>query len=130
MAAIVLGVLLASCQCSLALSPSLEISHYLYTAWTARDELSMRDISPMVQTSDGNLWFGSLRCDGLRPIGSQPPPSRQLVEKNINRVLIARDRTLWPAISNLGLTHDIEVDNIALSFAAPGEVDLNYELDG
>ncbi len=55
---------------------------------------------------------------------------RQLVEKNIDSVLNARDRTLWPAISNLGLTHDIEVDNIALSLAAPDQVDLNYKLDG
>jgi ligand-binding sensor domain-containing protein len=128
-AVIVLGILLAGCRCSPALSPSLEISHYLYSAWTAQNDLSMRNISAMAQTSYRNLWFGPLRFDGLRPIGSQPPSSRQLAEKTINSVLIARGRTLWPAISTLRLTQDIVVDHTALSLIAPDEVDLNYKLD-
>ena len=42
----------------LALDPSLEVSKYAHTAWTARDGFSLGKIYTMAQTPDGYLWFG------------------------------------------------------------------------
>jgi hypothetical protein len=59
MAAISLCVLLGGCTCSFALNPSLDISQYAHTSWTARDGFSLGNIFAMAQTPDGYLWLGS-----------------------------------------------------------------------
>ena len=54
----------------LALDPSLDVSQYGHTAWTARDGFSVGAIFAMAQTPDGYLWlgteFGLFRFDGLQ----------------------------------------------------------------
>ena len=69
----------------LALDPSLEISQYGHTAWTARDGFSLGNIYAMAQTPDGYLWlggeFGLFRFDGVRSIAWQPPAGQHLPDK-------------------------------------------------
>ena len=54
----------------LALDPSLDVSQYGHTAWTARNGFSVGAIFAMAQTPDGYLWLGSefglFRFDGVR----------------------------------------------------------------
>src|SRR5690242_13371095 len=92
-------ILLASCNCTFALNPSLDITQYAHTAWTVRDGLAVGNIYAMAQTPDGYLWlgteFGLFRFDGLRTIPWQPPAGQQLPDKNINSLLVSRDGTLW-----------------------------------
>jgi signal transduction histidine kinase/ligand-binding sensor domain-containing protein len=83
---------------ALALDPSLEVSQYDHTAWTARDGFSVGAIFAMAQTPDGYLWLGSefglYRFDGVRPVPWQPPAGQQLPHKPY-ALLAARDGTLW-----------------------------------
>ena len=62
---------------ALALDPSLDVSQYAHTAWTARDGFSVGAIFAMAQTPDGYLWLGSefglYRFDGVKPVLWQPP---------------------------------------------------------
>jgi ligand-binding sensor domain-containing protein len=92
------GVVLACCPFAFALDPSLEVSQYAHTAWTARDGFSLGNIYTMAQTSDGYLWFGTesglVRFDGVRRVPWQPPAGQQLPDKNINSLLVTRDDTL------------------------------------
>jgi signal transduction histidine kinase/ligand-binding sensor domain-containing protein len=81
-----------------ALDPSLDISQYGHTAWTARDGLSLGAIFAMAQTPDGYLWlgaeFGLFRFDGIHGIPWQPPEGQHLPEKPYT-LLVTRDGTLW-----------------------------------
>ena len=56
----------------LALDPSLDVSQYAHTAWTARDGFSVGATFAMAQTPDGYLWLGSefglYRFDGVKPV--------------------------------------------------------------
>jgi len=94
--ALILLVLL--CPRAPALDPSLDLTQYTHTAWTARDGLkgSTRSIA---QTPDGYLWigteFGLVRFDGARFVQWSPPPGQQLPNSNIVALLAARDGTLW-----------------------------------
>ena len=67
---------------ALALDPSLDVSQYAHTAWTARDGFSVGAIFAMAQTPDGYLWLGSefglYRFDGVKPVLWQPPAGQQL----------------------------------------------------
>lgn len=82
----------------LALNPSLEISQYAHTSWTARDGYSLGAVFAMAQTPDGYLWLGSefglFRFDGVRFIRWQPPAGQQLPDKPYS-LLVTRDGTLW-----------------------------------
>ena len=84
---------------ALALDPSLDISQYGHTAWTARDGLSLGTIFAMAQTPDGYLWlgteFGLFRFDGVRSIPWQQLSGQHLADSNITALLAARDGTLW-----------------------------------
>ena len=88
---------------ALALDPSLEVSQYGHTAWTARDGFSLGNIYAMAQTPDGYLWlggeFGLFRFDGDRSIPWQPPAGQHLSDQGIFRgiysLLVTRDGTLW-----------------------------------
>ncbi len=75
---------------ALALDPSLDISQYGLTAWTARDGFSLGNIYAMAQTPDGYLWlggeFGLFRFDGVRSIAWQPPAGHHLPDKNSHSV--------------------------------------------
>jgi len=66
----------------LALDPSLDISHYAHTSWTARDGFSVGAIFAMAQTPDGYLWLGSefglYRFDGIHAVRWQPPAGQRL----------------------------------------------------
>jgi signal transduction histidine kinase/ligand-binding sensor domain-containing protein len=83
---------------ALALDPSLEVSQYDHTAWTARDGFSVGAIFAMAQTPDGYLWLGSefglYRFDGVKPVVWQPPTGQQLPNKPY-ALLVTRDGTLW-----------------------------------
>jgi len=82
-----------------ALDPSLDVSQYAHTAWTARDGFSLGIIYAMVQTPDGFLWLGSefglFRFDGVRFVPWQPPAGQHLPYKSIFSLLVTRDGTLW-----------------------------------
>jgi signal transduction histidine kinase/ligand-binding sensor domain-containing protein len=81
-----------------ALSPSLDVSQYGHTAWTARDGFSVGTIFAMAQTPDGYLWLGSefglFRFDGVHAVPWQPPAGQQLPQKPY-ALLVTRDGTLW-----------------------------------
>ena len=83
---------------ALALDPSLDVSQYAHTAWTARDGFSVGAIFAMAQTPDGYLWLGSefglFRFDGVKPVPWQPPAGQQLPNKPY-ALLVTRDGTLW-----------------------------------
>ena len=96
-----LGALLlivSLCPRAPALDPSLDLTQYTHTAWTARRRVegSTRSI---VQTPDGYLWigteFGLVRFDGVRFVPWSPPAGQQLPSSNIVALLAARDGTLW-----------------------------------
>ncbi|MGP0020185.1 MAG: two-component regulator propeller domain-containing protein [Candidatus Sulfotelmatobacter sp.] len=82
----------------LALDPSLEVSQYSHTAWTARDGLSVGAIFAMAQTPDGYLWLGTenglFRFDGVRSIPWQPPAGQHLTSAPYS-LLVTHDGTLW-----------------------------------
>src|ERR1700751_4124840 len=83
---------------ALALDPSLDVSQYAHTAWTARDGFSLGTIFAMAQTPDGYLWlggeFGLFRFDGVHSVPWQPPAGQQLPAAPYS-LLVSRDRTLW-----------------------------------
>ena len=93
--AVILSVV---CAHAAALDPSLDLTQYVHTAWTARDGLrgSVRSI---VQTPDGYLWlgteFGIVRFDGVQFVPWSPPPGQQLPSNNIVALLASHDGTLW-----------------------------------
>ena len=94
----VAGVLLAPTPGAFALNPSLDVSQYGHTAWTARNGFSVGAIFAMAQTPDGYLWLGSefglFRFDGVQAVPWQPPPGQQLPERPY-ALLVTRDGTLW-----------------------------------
>ena len=83
----------------LALDPSLEISQYGHTAWTARDGFFRGAVYTIAQTPDGYLWlgteFGLFRFDGLHAVPWQPPAGQKLPGTDVYTLLAARDGTLW-----------------------------------
>ena len=91
-------ILLVVCPDAAALDPSLDLTQYIHTAWTARDGLrgSVRSI---VQTPDGYLWlgteFGLVRFDGVQFVSWSPPPGQHLPSNNIGSLLASRDGALW-----------------------------------
>jgi ligand-binding sensor domain-containing protein/signal transduction histidine kinase len=97
-------VLLLACaalicgRTAFALDPSLDISQYGHTAWTARDGLTQGAIFAMAQTPDGYLWlgaeFGLFRFDGIRSVPWQPPAGQHLPSAPYS-LLVTRDGTLW-----------------------------------
>src|ERR1700691_6225241 len=97
-AGIGLGILLACCPRAFASDPSLELTQYTHTAWTAREGLkgSTRSI---VQTPDGYLWLGTeirtVRFDGVNFVPWTPPRGERLPSPNILALLAARDGPLW-----------------------------------
>jgi ligand-binding sensor domain-containing protein len=82
----------------LALDPSLDVSQYAHTSWTARDGFSVGAVFAMAQTPDGYLWLGSefglYRFDGVSAVPWQPPIGQQLPNKPY-ALLAGRDGTLW-----------------------------------
>ena len=82
----------------LALNPSLDVSQYGHTAWTARDGFSLGTIFAMAQTPDGYLWlgaeFGLFRFDGIHSVPWQPPAGQHLPGAPYS-LLVTRDGTLW-----------------------------------
>ena len=86
------------CPAALALDPSLDVSQYGHTAWTAREGFSLGAIFAIAQTPDGYLWLGSefglYRFDGFRAVSWQPPAGQQLPDKPY-ALLVTRDGTLW-----------------------------------
>jgi ligand-binding sensor domain-containing protein len=92
-------LLLACCPCASALNPSLDISQYAHTAWTARESSFKGHTYAIAQTPDGYLWLGTdlglLRFDGVRYVPWQPPKGERLPSNSIRRLLAARDGRLW-----------------------------------
>ena len=89
---------LLGCPLGFVLDPSLQVSQYGHTAWTARDGFSVGAIFAMAQTPDGYLWlgteFGLFRFDGLRAAPWQPPAGQRLPDAPY-ALLVTRDGTLW-----------------------------------
>jgi signal transduction histidine kinase/ligand-binding sensor domain-containing protein len=83
---------------ALALNPSLEVSQYAHTSWTARDGYSLGTVFTIAQTPDGYLWlggeFGLFRFDGDRFVPWQPPIDQKLPDKPYS-LLVTHDGTLW-----------------------------------
>jgi signal transduction histidine kinase/ligand-binding sensor domain-containing protein len=83
----------------LASDPSLEVSQYAHTSWTARDGFSLGAVFSMAQTPDGYLWLGSefglFYFDGVRFVRWQPPAGEQRGVASVYSLLCARDGTLW-----------------------------------
>ncbi len=81
----------------LALDPSLEVSQYGHTSWTARNGFAVGAIFAMAQTPDGYLWLGSefglFRFDGIEAVPWQP--AGQKLPDNPYALLVTRDGTLW-----------------------------------
>jgi ligand-binding sensor domain-containing protein len=96
--AVALGLVLACCSRAFGLNPSLEISQYAHTSWTAREGYSLGSVFAMAQTPDGYLWlggeFGLFRFDGVRFTRWQPPAGQQLPDKPYS-LLVTGDGTLW-----------------------------------
>src|SRR5260370_32580105 len=92
------SLLIVVCPRAFALDPSLELTQYTHTAWTAREGLN-GSIRSIVQTPDGYLWlgteFGLVRFDGVHFVPWNPPPGERLPSSNILVLLAARDGTLW-----------------------------------
>ena len=82
----------------LALDPSLDISQYSHTSWTARDGFSVGAIFAIAQTPDGYLWLGTenglFRFDGVRTVPWQPPAGQHLTSAPYS-LIVTRDGTLW-----------------------------------
>jgi signal transduction histidine kinase/ligand-binding sensor domain-containing protein len=99
LAAIALGIVLASGPHASALNPALDVSQYAHTAWRNRDGFARGSVNSITQTPDGYLWLGTnaglLRFDGVRAVAWQPPPGQTLPSNRITSVLAARDGTLW-----------------------------------
>jgi signal transduction histidine kinase/ligand-binding sensor domain-containing protein len=96
---LIMACMLLACHSrALALNPSLEISQYAHTSWTARDGYSLGAVFAMAQTPDGYLWLGSefglFRFDGVRFVRWQPPAGQQLPDRPYS-LLVTRDGTLW-----------------------------------
>ena len=98
-AVIALGILLAFCPCVSALDQSLDANQYAHTAWKVREGFFRGNIYSIAQTPDGYLWlgteFGLLRFDGVRAVPWQSPADQHLPSNDINKLLAARDGTLW-----------------------------------
>jgi len=92
-------VFLACCPGASALNPSVNISQYAHTAWTAREGFFKGTITSIAQTPDGYLWigteFGLLRFDGLQFVPWQPPQGDHLPSSYIRSMLAVRDGRLW-----------------------------------
>src|SRR3974377_526100 len=89
---------LVCARTAFALDPSLDITQYAHTAWTAGDGFSVGAIFAMAQTPDGYLWLGSefglYRFDGLHAVQWQPPTGQHFDAKPYS-LLATRDGTLW-----------------------------------
>src|SRR5579864_6229240 len=83
---------------ALALDPSLQVSQYGHTAWTAREGFSVGAIFAMAQTPDGYLWlgteFGLFRFDGLHAVPWQPSVGQKLPNAPY-ALLTTHDGILW-----------------------------------
>jgi ligand-binding sensor domain-containing protein len=92
------GLSIVVCPRAFALDPSLELTQYTPTAWTAREGLNGSTRS-IVQTPDGYLWlgteFGLVRFDGVHFVPWTPPTGEHLPSPNILVLLAARDGILW-----------------------------------
>jgi signal transduction histidine kinase/ligand-binding sensor domain-containing protein len=102
--AILLGVLVAGCDCGFALNSALDISQYAHTSWKTREGFTVGFIGSIAQTPDGYLWlgtqFGLVRFDGVRAVQWQPPEGQQLPGDSIRELLVSRDGTLWIGTNN------------------------------
>jgi len=95
----VTSFLLSCCGCACALDPSLAISQYAHTAWTASEGSFKGAVYAIAQTPDGYLWigteFGLLRFDGIRYVTWRQPADQGLLNSDIRSLLAARDGRLW-----------------------------------
>ena len=96
---LVVSTLLACCGIASALNPSLDVSQYAHTAWTAREGFFKGSVYSFAQTPDGYLWvgteFGLLRFDGVRFVAWQPQTGEHLPSGDVRSLLAAHDGRLW-----------------------------------
>ena len=90
--------LLATDSSVLALSPSLEVSQYGHTSWTARDGFALGAVFAMAQTPDGYLWLGSefglFHFDGVRFVRWEPQSRRTAHQERLQPPLRTRRHSL------------------------------------
>src|SRR5262245_16215304 len=98
-AALLFAILLACCECALALDPSLQISQYGHHAWTVREGFFESGVLSLAQGADGYLWLGTevgvLRFDGVRAVPLEAPNGKAFLAEQVWHLLVARDGTLW-----------------------------------
>jgi ligand-binding sensor domain-containing protein len=83
-----------------------EVSQYAHTAWLNREGASRSSNLAITQTKDGNLWIGTplglLRFDGSKFIPGAPSGGQEFINGLAEKVLGARDGSLW--IGGVGLS--------------------------
>jgi signal transduction histidine kinase/ligand-binding sensor domain-containing protein len=86
-----------------------DISQYAHTSWLARDGYFPGTVLTATQTKDGYIWvgtsFGLLRFDGVSFIPSTPRGGESIAGRQINKILGARDGSIWIGVQDIGLVH-------------------------
>ena len=84
-----------------------DVSQYSHTSWLSRDGPFLGNLNSVAQTKDGYIWIGSgfslLRFDGIEFLPWRPPEGQALSLLPIEKVLGARNGSLW--IGGKGLGH-------------------------
>jgi len=84
---------------ALALNPAKTLGQCSLQKWDAKDGLPGTAVRAIAQGPDGALWVallgGVVRYDGARFVALQAPPELQPALVDINKILPARDGTIW-----------------------------------
>jgi len=95
---------------TVAVNPSLDVSQYAHTSWSAKNGDFRGAVLSVTQTADGYLWLGTdiglLRFDGARFVEWRLPPGTSLPRNPFQKVLGTRDGSLWIGGKGLGRLKD------------------------
>jgi signal transduction histidine kinase/ligand-binding sensor domain-containing protein len=76
-----------------------DVSQYAHSAWLAREGAFRGNAYDITQTTDGNLWisspFGLLKFDGTSFTPSAPKGAQEFQNTYVEKVLGAKDGSLW-----------------------------------
>ncbi len=95
---------------TVAVNPSLDVSQYAHTSWSAKNGDFRGAVLSVTQTADGYLWLGTdiglSRFDGARFVEWRLPPGTSLPKNPFQKVLGTRDGSLWIGGKGLGRLKD------------------------